>query len=133
MRRMALILLCGLFLAATVTVMPVTPVSAATLSGSEVDESVGQTAVTAQVVAEPSDTPGSEPSDQEPSDKTPSEGQTDDIPSDHTAQPGAPGETVKTGDGSTWESLFFLLVISGMVIVAGKIRRLDLEENLEEK
>lgn len=44
------------------------------------------------------------------------------------AQTGGQAGNVKTGDSSTWEILFFLFVLSGIVIVAEKIRRLNMDK-----
>lgn len=99
-----------------------TPVSAGTLHGSEDTVSVGQTVVTAHVLAEETppaeeeiDLPGKNPSGSEPSD---SDSQ------DHEAQPGVHAKAVDTADVNAWEYMFLLCVFSGIVITAVKLRRL---------
>lgn len=114
--------LCGLCLLAAAAG---TPVSAGMLSGSADTVSVGQTVVTAQVIAEetPSaDCPGQEesaPPGQEPSENEPSDPVLPDA-----LKPGMHAGAVNTADAGIWEYLLLLLVFSGIVIIAVKLRKL---------
>lgn len=128
--RIATVLLCGLCLMVIIAASsPVMPVCAGTLSGDAEAASVGYTSVTARVEAEedpseepddngpddgPSDEPGKEPSDDPSGDTTPED-----------SQAGGLAWLVKTGDADTWFVMAILLVLSAIVIVADKIRRLN--------
>lgn len=128
--RIATVLLCGLCVTAIIAVSsPVMPVCAGTLSGDEESASVGYTSVTAHVEAE--EDPSEEPDDNEPDDESPDEPgkEPSDDPSGDTtpedSQTGGLDWLVKTGDADTWFVMAILLVLSAIVIVADKIRRLN--------
>lgn len=134
MRRIAAIFLRGCCMAALAAAVMVMPVFAGILSGGEGTVSVGQTVVTAQVIAEatPPEEPGREPPDQEPGSETAEEVPADELsrtpPLNDTAQSGVSAGKVNTGDASAGEPFLLLLVFSGIVIVAVKLRRIYLEE-----
>lgn len=95
-------------------------------AGGEEAVSVGDTAVTAQVVTV--GTPSEEKPDGELPGKEPSKAPSGTAPSEDAAHSGVRAGQVNTGDVGLWEPLFFLFVFSGIVTVAVKIRRLGLEE-----
>lgn len=104
MRRIAVFVFRGLCVAALAMAVIAMPVFAESLPGEGDAVSVGDTAVTAQVIAE--DTPPEEPSEIGAS--------------EDTAHSGATAGQVHTGDGGLWEPFFYLFVFSGIVLVALK-------------